>query len=59
MKLLKIIIKLILAYLVICVFNYLSGFTHFTLSMNLFNILMIAFFDVFGFILCIFLKIIL
>lgn len=55
----KIFFRLLMATLSIFLINALEPFFHMTLSLNIFNILMISLFDVFGLILCIVLKLIL
>lgn len=48
-----------MATISIFIFNTFSSITHLTLSLNIFNILIISIFDIFGFILCIVLRIVL
>ena len=55
----KVFMRLLVATLSIFLINALEPIFHFTLSLNIFNILMISLFDVFGLILCIVLKLIL
>ncbi|WP_082189954.1 pro-sigmaK processing inhibitor BofA family protein [Candidatus Stoquefichus sp. SB1] len=55
----RIFFRLLFATLFIFVFNSLQSLTHMTLTLNVFNILMISLFDVFGVALCIILKCIL
>lgn len=55
----KAFIHFVLAVLSIYIFNCFETITQITLAINVFNLLMIACFDVPGFILCIILKFIL
>ena len=55
----KVFLRLLMATLSIFLINALEPIFHFTLSLNIFNILIISIFDVFGLILCIVLKLIL
>lgn len=60
MRTIKIIFtRLLLAIITLFIINSLEPYTHFTLSLNLFNVFMISCFDIFGFILCVILKFIL
>ena len=55
----KVFLRLLMSTLSIFLINALEPIFHFTLSLNIFNILIISIFDVFGLILCIVLKLIL
>ncbi|WP_261797113.1 pro-sigmaK processing inhibitor BofA family protein [Candidatus Stoquefichus massiliensis] len=55
----RVFIRLLFATLFIFVFNSFESITHITLTLNIFNIIMISLFDIFGVILCIVLKFIL
>ncbi|UTY40452.1 pro-sigmaK processing inhibitor BofA family protein [Allocoprobacillus halotolerans] len=59
MKITRIFTRLLLATISIFIFNSFSGITQITLSLNIFNIVMISVFDIFGFILCVVLNIVL
>ncbi len=48
-----------MATLSIFIFNSFHDITQITLSLNIFNIVMISLFDIFGFILCVVLNIVL
>jgi len=58
-KVIKFLIRIIIAVFIIILFNTLEPITHITIGLNLFSILMISLFDIFGFILCIVLKLLL
>lgn len=58
-KITKIFSRLLMATIFIFIINYFEPITHLTLSLNLFNIIIISCFDIFGVILCIVLKMIL
>ncbi|OUQ36651.1 hypothetical protein B5E75_00510 [Massilimicrobiota timonensis] len=58
-KITRIFIRLLMATLSIFIFNSFHHITQITLSLNIFNIVMISLFDIFGFILCIVLNIVL
>lgn len=55
----SIFIRLLMATIFIFIFNYFESYTHMTLALNIFNILIISLFDIFGIALCIILKMIL
>lgn len=57
MKITRIFTRLLLATLSIFIFNHFYSLTHIQLSLNIFNIVIISLFDIFGFILCIILNI--
>lgn len=59
MKITRIFIRLLFATLSIFIFNHFYSLTHIQLSLNIFNIVVISLFDIFGFILCIILNIVL
>lgn len=51
--------RLLMATIFIFIFNSLQTITHMTISLNIFNIIMISVFDIYGAILCIVLKFVL
>lgn len=55
----KVFIRLLIAIISIFVFNAFQSVFHITLALNIFNVVMIACFDIFGFLLCVFLRIML
>lgn len=55
-KVTKIFMRLLFATITIFVINAFEPVTHMNLSLNIFNILMISLFDVFGIALCVILK---
>ncbi|MFR7590702.1 MAG: pro-sigmaK processing inhibitor BofA family protein [Longibaculum sp.] len=55
----KVFIRLLMATIFIFIFNSLQAITHMTISLNIFNIIMISVFDIYGAILCIVLKFVL
>ena len=59
MKITRIFTRLLLTTLSIFIFNHFYSLTHIQLSLNIFNIVIISLFDIFGFILCIILNIVL
>ncbi|MDE6953983.1 MAG: pro-sigmaK processing inhibitor BofA family protein [Erysipelotrichales bacterium] len=54
---LKFVKKILASILLIFIFNCFESFTHITIAYSIFNIVMISLFDIFGFILCVVLKI--
>lgn len=58
-KIENIFVRLLIAIVVLFIFNYFEPITHLSLPLNIFNVGMIACFDVFGLILCIILRFIL
>lgn len=58
-KIIKLLVRIFLSIIAIIIFNTFQFITHITISLNLFSIIMITFFDIFGFILCIVLKLLL
>lgn len=59
LKVTRIFMRLLMATISIFIFNAFSSITHLTLSLNIFNILIISIFDIFGFILCVVLRVVL
>lgn len=55
----KIFLRLVMAVLAILLVNALQSVTNIYLSLNIFNVLMISLFDIFGVILCLVLNVIL
>jgi len=55
----KLFLRLVMATVIIFFLNSISSITHIFLSLNIFNIVMITIFDIFGLIVCIVLNIIL
>lgn len=55
----KVFSRLVMAVLVILIINTFQSVTHLYLSLNVFNVLIISLFDIFGIILCVVLNIIL
>ena len=58
-KITTIFFRLLFATITVFIINAFEPLTHINLSLNIFNILMISIFDVFGVALCIVLKFIL
>lgn len=58
-KVIKLLVRIFLSIIAIIIFNTFQSITHITISLNIFSIIMITFFDIFGFILCIVLKLLL
>lgn len=55
----KFFLRLVMAVLVILIINSFQSVTELYLSLNVFNVLMISLFDIFGVILCVVLNFIL
>ncbi|MEG0365365.1 MAG: pro-sigmaK processing inhibitor BofA family protein [Coprobacillus sp.] len=55
----KVFLRLVMAVLVILIINSFQSVTQLYLSLNVFNVLMISLFDIFGVILCVVLNFIL
>ena len=53
---LKFLLRMILSIMFICFFNSFENVLHCSIGLNLFNIVIIALFDVYGIVACLFIK---